>query len=528
MAITRRDFLLRVGQAGGFSAAFTVMQTLGLMPIPEAEAVTWNPSPEVGKGTKVVILGGGIAGMVSAYEMGKLGYQCTILEARTRPGGRNWTVRNGTTIEFTDGTKQTAAWEPDSYFNAGPARLPSTHRTMLGYCKELGVPLEVEVNTSRSALLVKDDAFGGKPIQQREAINDTRGHVSELLAKCVQQNALNQEMTADDRERMLAFLRAYGDLGGDYTYKGSERAGVLQLPGAGNVTESLRPPLDMHALLDAEFWRGMLFEEMFDMQATMMQPVGGMDRIPYAFAEKLRDVINFQCQVTEIRRTAKGVRVSYMQKGAPTVIEGDYCICALPISILKSIPNDFSPRIQQAIAETEYDDAFKVAWESPRFWETDFNIYGGISYVFSGPVNLLWYPSAKLFSETGVVVSGYGVERMSDLAKLPNIQKKTDASRAAVEKLHPGYGKLLSNPMYMNWGRIPFNLGSWVSRPYGITGSAQAGYYEGPYKQFIEPDGPFIFAGDHCSHIVAWQEGAALSAQRALKLLGERVSASKS
>ena len=45
MAITRRDFLLRVGQAGGFSAAFTVMQTLGLMPIPEAEAVTWNPSP---------------------------------------------------------------------------------------------------------------------------------------------------------------------------------------------------------------------------------------------------------------------------------------------------------------------------------------------------------------------------------------------------------------------------------------------------------------------------------------------------
>jgi monoamine oxidase len=117
---------------------------------------------------------------------------------------------------------------------------------------------------------------------------------------------------------------------------------------------------------------------------------------------------------------------------------------------------------------------------------------------------------------------------MSDLSKLPNIAKKIDASRAAVEKLHPGYSKLLSNPMYMNWGRIPFNLGSWVSRPYGIVGTAKAGYYEGPYKQFIEPDGPFIFAGDHCSHIVAWQEGAALSAQRALKLVGDRVSASKS
>ena len=205
MGITRRELLMRVGQAGGYAAAFTTMQTLGLLPIPQAEAVTWNSSPVVGKGIRVVILGGGIAGLVSAYEMGKLGYSCTVLEARTRPGGRNWTVRNGTTIEFTDGTKQTAAWQPDSYFNAGPARLPSTHLTMLGYCRELGVPLEVEVNSSRSALMVNDKAFGGKAIQQREAINDTRGHVSELLAKCIQQNALNQELSAGGQ-------RAHADL----------------------------------------------------------------------------------------------------------------------------------------------------------------------------------------------------------------------------------------------------------------------------------------------------------------------------
>jgi monoamine oxidase len=226
MGVTRRDFLMGVGHAGGFGAAFATMQSLGLMPLPEAEAVVWNPSPKAGRGTNVVILGGGIAGLVAAYEMGKLGYTCTVLEARSRPGGRNWTVRNGATIEFTDGSRQTAAWQPDSYFNAGPARLPSTHRTILGYCKQLGVPLEVEVNSSRSALLVKDGAFGGKAIQQREAINDTRGHVAELLAKCLQQNALNQEMTAEDRERMLAFLRTYGDLKKDFTYTGSERAGA--------------------------------------------------------------------------------------------------------------------------------------------------------------------------------------------------------------------------------------------------------------------------------------------------------------
>jgi monoamine oxidase len=454
MGMTRREFLMCVGQAGGYGAAFTTMQSLGLLPLPQAEAVAWNPSPVAGKGIRVVILGGGIAGLVSAYEMGKLGYSCTVLEARTRPGGRNWSVRNGTTIEFTDGTKQTAVWQSDSYFNAGPARLPSTHRTMLGYCKELGVPLEVEVNSSRSTLMVNDGAFAGKPIQQREAINDTRGHVSELLAKCIQQNALNQELTSEDRERMLTFLRTYGDLKSDCTYKGSDRAGALRLPGAGDVTEELRPPLDMHTLLDANFWGGMLFEEMLDMQATMMQPVGGMDRIPYAFARKLGDVIHFDSQVTQIRKTGKGVRVSYTQHGAARMIEGEYCICALPISILKTIPNDFSPRITQAIADTNYDDAYKVAWESNRFWETDFNIYGGISWVFSGPVATVWYPSAKLFSDTGVVISGYGVERGSAFGKLPDIQARFDASRAAIERLHPGYGKLLSHPMYMNWGRI--------------------------------------------------------------------------
>jgi monoamine oxidase len=527
MGITRRELLMRVGQAGGYAAAFTTMQTLGLLPLPEAEAVTWNPAPEAGKGIKVVILGGGIAGLVSAYEMGKLGYACTVLEARTRPGGRNWTVRNGATIEFTDGTRQTATWQPDSYFNAGPARLPSTHRTMLGYCKELGVPLEVEVNSSRSALMVNDKAFGGKAIQQREAINDTRGHVSELLAKCIQQNALNQELSAEDRERMLTFLRTYGDLKSDCTYKGSDRAGALRLPGAGDVTEEIKPPLDMDSLLDANFWGGMMFEEVLDMQATMMQPVGGMDRIPYAFAGKLGNVIHFDSQVKEIRKTANGVRVSYMQDGEPKVIESDYCICALPISILKSIPNDFSPRIRQAIADTNYDHAYKVAWEADRFWETDFNIYGGISWVFSGPVATVWYPSAKLFSDKGVVISGYGVENGSDFGKLPHMQARFDASRAAIEKLHPGYGKSLTNPMYMNWGRIPYNLGSWVTRAITDPQDKSPGYYDGPYKQFIEPDGPIFFAGDHCSHIIGWQEGAALSAHRALKLICEKVGAAK-
>ena len=529
MGCSRREFLMKVGRAGGYSAVFLTMQHLGLMEVPSASATPLTLEPGSGNGTKVVILGGGIAGLVAAYEMGKAGYSCTVLEARQRPGGRNWTVRNGTKIEFGDGTTQTAEWEDSSYFNAGPARLPSIHKTMLGYCKELGVPLEVEVNTSRSSLLQSDAAFGGKAVEQREAINDTRGHVSELLAKCVRQNALDQEISKEDQERMLAFLRIYGDLKPDYAYTGSDRSGVAKYPGAGPETEVLRPPLDMHALLDADFWQGMMFEEMLDMQATMFQPVGGMDRIPYAFAKKLGDTVHYGSCVKEIRKTEQGVRISYTDTsaGAPKTIAADYCICALPISILKNIPNDFSPRIKQAITEVGYDSAYKVAWESPRFWEQSYNIYGGISFIVKGPVNLVWYPSWKLFSEKGVVIAGYGVENHSDFGKLPSVAAKLDASRAAVEKLHPGYSKELKNPMYINWGEIPYNLGSWVGRAPTYVAGRSMQYFEGPYKEFIQPDDRIYFSGDHCSHIIGWQEGAALASHRAITLISERVQSAK-
>ena len=88
----------------------------------------------------------------------------SILEARSRPGGRNWTIRNGSKVEFTDGTAQSCDWQSGGYFNAGPARIPSIHTHMLGYCQELGVPLEVEVNTSRSALMQADVLNGGKAV----------------------------------------------------------------------------------------------------------------------------------------------------------------------------------------------------------------------------------------------------------------------------------------------------------------------------------------------------------------------------
>jgi monoamine oxidase len=496
------------------------MQTLGLLPSVGSAASVVDLPVTAGKGVKIVILGGGIAGLVSAYELGKAGFHCTVLEARARPGGRNWTVRNGTTVEFVDGTKQTAQYaSPDSYFNAGPARIPSIHKTMLGYCKELGVALEVFVNTNRSSLMVSDRSFGGKPVEQRQVINDMRGHIAELLAKCVNQGALDRELTKEDRDRLLGLLRSFGDLRNGYEYPGSERAGVTRLAGAGDVTETSRACLDLHSLLESNLWINTTHEETLDMQATMFQPVGGIDHIPYAFAKKLGKTIEYQAVVTEIRKTDHGVKVVYTHRGAAKSIAADYCVCALPINMVKSIANDFSPQVKQAIADTHYNDSYKIAWEAKRFWETEYDIYGGISWLQGGPINMVWYPSGKMHSDTGVVLSGYGLQSLPAFNQLPNMEAKFAASRAAVETLHPGHGKDLTSPMYVVWEKIPYNQGAWIS--------SFGDYYSGPYRAFLEPDERIYFAGDHCSHVVAWQEGAALSAHRTVRMIGERVRSAK-
>jgi monoamine oxidase len=507
---------VRAGQAGGYSAAFMVMRSMGLLAEPPAQSTPFQIPPSTGRGMRVVVLGAGIAGLVAAYELRKAGFECTVLEARDRPGGRSWSIRGGDTVEFVDGTRQQCTFDQGLYLNAGPGRIPSIHRTILGYCRELGVAMEVEVNTSRSALVQGDHIFDQKPIEQREAINDMRGHVAELLAKAIRKGALDEEITTDDRERMLAFLRTFGDLGPNYAYGGSTRAGVARHASA-DVEEERRQPLPLHALLDATFWQGLALEENLHQQATMLQPAGGMDRIPYAFAKRLGSIVKYRCPVTEIRKTASGVRIGYAEGPGRTMrsLDAAYCVCTLPISIVNTTPSDFSPRLAAALKEVSYAAAYKIAWESRRFWEQDDNIYGGISWLSNGPISLesggvlanIWYPSDHLLSDKGVLIAGYGQDAGA-FGALPSVAAKLAASRAAVEKLHPGRGKELTKPLYVAWGQLPFSLGSWAR-----TGP---GYYEGPYRQMLAGEDRIYFAGDHCSHINTWQEGAVLSAQHAV------------
>src|SRR5688572_3854882 len=151
MALTRRNLLEHIGRIGGAGAAYLAMEAMGLAIPTPAGAENFQLPAATGSGRSVVIIGAGIACLVSAFELQRAGYLVTVLESRDRVGGRVWTVRGGDRIVQAGRPDQRAAFESGLYFNAGAARIPSSHRVILGYARRFGVRLEPFINVNRSA-----------------------------------------------------------------------------------------------------------------------------------------------------------------------------------------------------------------------------------------------------------------------------------------------------------------------------------------------------------------------------------------
>ncbi|TWB34621.1 flavin monoamine oxidase family protein [Nitrospirillum pindoramense] len=519
MAITRRRLLARAAQWGGYAAAYGTMTALGLTPVPTAYAGPPALPAATGTGRRVVVLGAGIAGLVAAYELERAGFDVVMLEARDRVGGRTWSIRDGDRITLMGEADQTARLSPGLYFNAGPARIPSHHQGLLGYVRDLKVPLEVEVNSSRSALIQTRTANGGRPIQQRQAVNDVRGGLSELLAKATRRGALDQELTAEDKERLLAFLKSYGDLSPEGRYDGSDRSGYVQPPGAADQVGTKRAPLPLRDLLGEDTVPpAILFEENILMQATMFQPVGGMDRIPVALAKALKAPPRLNAVVDRIRPAPTGVTIRYRdgRTGQGHELAADYAVVTIPLPVLAGIDSDFPAAVKAAIAGAVYDAANKVAFEAPRFWERE-QIYGGISYT-GGETSLVWYPSGGYHQDRGLLVATYNAGATATAFQKRPLAEQVALARASVDRLHPGHGADLVKPVVVNWTKVPFNLGPWLHWD-------QDGNDPAAYALLNQPAGRVYFSGAHLSQLPSWQEGGVLAAQRTVVELARRVAA---
>ncbi|MFA9217236.1 MAG: flavin monoamine oxidase family protein [Sphingomonadaceae bacterium] len=279
----------------------------------------------------------------------------------------------------------------------------------------------------------------------------------------------------------------------------------------------MRAPLPLSELLKAEYWEyKAAFPESYEQAATMLQPVGGMDQIARAFARRVHQLLRYDSVVDEIRKTASGARVVYHQHGTRHVLDSEYVICTLPMSVLKTLAHDLAPAYRAAIAEVRYATSAKTAFYAPRrWWEQDEGIYGGLSWT-SREITQILYPSHGIGQRDGVLVGSYtfGVLPQDDMGRYSVAQRLALASG---EKLHAGYASKLRDGVCVAWSKVPYSAGSWAEWTPQQRG--------GSYRTLLEPDGAIYFAGEHLSNLMSWQEGAILSAHRTIEQLAARVRA---
>lgn len=513
----RREFIRRAGLISG--GGYTAMMGLGMLPaapmtpIKAAKNQTFDIPP-------VIILGAGLAGLTASYELQKLGIPSVILEARNRPGGRLWTVRGGDTETEITGESQICNFSEGNYFNVGPARIPHHHEVSMHYCRELGLNLEVFANFNEGGFFYSQGRgpLANKRLRLREVRADLRGHTSELLAKAVNQDALDLPMSPADVEKLLSYLKEEGGLSSDFLYKGNDHRGYDVPPGAATQSGTVAKPHQLRTLLYSGLTHpafSNVGEYTFQQQPTMFQVQGGNDKIAYALEEKLDSSVQYQSRVTEILHTNKGVTVRFEKNGAEKQIAGTYCICTIPLPVLNKIQNNFSTEVKAAAAGIDYMDTSKVALEfDRRFWEEDDAVYGGISKT-NMDITQIFYPSCNYLGKSGVLVGCYNFHNRA--VKVGNLSPK-DRIALAMEQggnIHPQYPLHFQNAFTVAWQKTRFSEGGWAS--YSTESREQH------YPTLLKPDQNVFFAGEHVSHLTAWMAGAFLSSRKVVEEIAERV-----
>jgi monoamine oxidase len=521
-AMSRRALFATIGRAAGGAAMYQAMASLGHAAASDFKPIRLEGDP---KGASVLVLGAGMAGLVAAYELSRAGYKVELLEYSSRVGGRSWTLRGGDEYTELGGFRQVCEFEKGLYLNPGPWRIPYHHRGMLDYARRFGVALEPFMQVNYNAYVHSAKAFDGKPQRFRQVLSDYQGGVAELLAKAVSQDKLDDAVSKEDREILLESLRSWGALDRNFRYVAgdwaSDRRGYDRDPGGGlNGEPADSQPVAIKDVLQSRLWRQILIGNVYEFQSAIFQPVGGMDMIAKAIGREVSHLIRFNAKVTEIRQDEKGVTVAYAdprQAGAETMTaRADWCICAIPLSILSEIEMNVGAPMQNAIDAVPYLASTKIGLQfKRRFWEEDEAIYGGISYT-DLPIQLIGYPNTDYGRRGKAVLLGaytFGAYAYEFTSQLP-----AERVRKALEygaQIHPQYKSEFETGIAVSWSRAPGALGCF-------------GYWSDKvrrerYKDLCAIDGRIALAGEHASYLPAWQEGAVLSALDAVSRLHQRV-----
>lgn len=490
------------------------------------------------KNLKVGIIGGGPAGLATAFELRKLGYDITIFEAlEDRIGGRIYTY-------YFDKEKK-------YYGELGAMRIPVTHEVAWHYINLFKLPTRPFVQSNENAFIyaknvrVRNDSEGKgvmEKIYPKFKLTPIERQTTwpELLDNVLNAPLLN--MPPKVRSESLTLKKNYHPQIVYWDYYNIRQ--VLEMSGLSR--EAIQLISSISPFFGSFFYYGFIeaILESYPLSFTYLyEIIGGMVNLPLAFYHSL--INPYPKEYRTIAAESLGrvtfhsgtwvdgifynkdkdkVILRYGNKNRTTdlVEEFDYVVSAIPFSTLRNVEiyPQFSNSKMEAINEVGYSNAQKTLFLcNRRFWEEQ-GIIGGGSFTDMS-ITSIWYPSdhgackksdpnnpnCSPF-EPGVLIASYNFDQ--NAVRVGNMLKDNNYSfnivKRQVEQVH-GLPKdyldnIVEDHITKNWNSHPWSLGGFS-------------YYRPEQKRLFsysmavpEFNSRVFFAGEHISSTHGWANGA--------------------
>lgn len=341
----RRSFI-KAGAAGPFLAS-------SLLDAAAADEPT-------GATTKVIVIGGGIGGLATGYELMKRGHEVTVMEATGQPGGHVRTIDDG----LADGL----------YADAG-----AEHFTEPGYAiyhelvEELGLT-KLYYPRRENQLFLGDDGEFHEPTTERSRQDLNAGGLNKQ-----ERQFLLQQPEKDLRDLYFepyidAFEDEYQPLGIGLDHldtmtitelleqDGASDAAIRRAGGSGSALQAIWHDAILHL-------RGVP-----KTPPKLWRLKGGNQMLPLALADALGRNVRLGCEVTAIDRGESGVTVTYEEFGETKTMDAGYAVVSMPMPMVGRIEASppWSPAKQYVIRNTTYYTATVFMIQSrTKFWKKD-------------------------------------------------------------------------------------------------------------------------------------------------------------
>jgi tryptophan oxidase StaO len=458
---------------------------------------------------RVTILGAGIAGLVAAYELERLGHQIDIMEGSPRIGGRVWTHRFGRGPGV-------------PYGELGAMRIPHDHEYVLDYIHEMELSHKlckfVTMFEEHNAIL----KIRGKVFRVRD--------VSEMALQTCYQGLFQDKRYNENTRLFAAWFKTIVDaiscgelrecLEQDLS---SHLMGELEKIDLQPFFNEQGKTIDIHAFIKAYphfrekcstaldlFLGDILVETSHD----LFQLQGGMDQLTDSLATAINGPIRCNQEIVALKLLDNGVEVSWLESGRLYTRQCDYLLCTIPFSVLRQMKlSGFDDNKLTAIHNTVYWAATKVLFHCARpFWQKD-GIFGGASFSDEG-IRQVYYPSIKNnSSDESVLLASYTIGNDAEnLAMMPERDRNVYVQNA-LSKIHP---EIQTKGMIFNAASIAWSNYKWSAGACSVPWNHDMSYEHRHYQDIAKSQKTLFFAGEHCSRLPAWMEGSIESALQAV------------